>query len=109
MSDNHLIMLVMMEARTAIKPEDSLEDRCRAAMKAAKGHWMVLDENLQFQGAVAAVLETANEEEEARIMDSLHALKTLNALLNGVSVDLDGYEAPTNPLGLNKIWQEVTA
>ena len=107
MSDN-LIMLVMMEAGSAIKPDDSLEDRCRSAMKAAKNHWMVLDEDSQFKGAVAALYEQANEDEKVRIKAEFDSLKFLSAMLNGVPVDFDAIEPLENPVGLNKIWREVT-
>ena len=107
MNDN-LIMLVMMEAGSAIKPDDSLEDRCRSAMKAAKNHWMVLDEDSKFKGAVAALYEQANEDEKVRIKAEFDSLKFLSAMLNGVPVDFDAIEPLENPVGLNKIWREVT-
>lgn len=107
MSDN-LAMLVAMEAKMAIKPEDSLEDQCRAAMKAAKGHWMVLDEDTQFKGAVAAIYELSDEETRGRIVVELEALKALSALLSGVPVDFENVTIPDNPIGLRDLWQEVT-
>jgi hypothetical protein len=104
---DNLILLVMAESRMAVKPEDSLEDRCRASMKAAKGHWMVLDEDMQFKGAIAAVLETANDEETHRITSELEVLKALSAAMSGVPVDFGSVAPAENAVGLSKIWREV--
>ena len=108
MSDN-LLMLVMVEARGAIKPEDSLEDRCRSAMKVSAHHWMVLDQDVQFRAAIAAVYESATDDEQERIKDELDNLRALNAMMTGVPVDFDNVKPVENPIGLNKMWREVTS
>lgn len=109
MSDN-LLMLVVAEARGAIVPTDSLEDRCRAAMKASYRHWMVTDEDTQFKGAVAAVFsESTDDDEKERIRLELESLRDLSALLSGVSLDLEAIHPLENPIGLRQMWVEVTA
>lgn len=105
-----MLALVMAEAGSAIKPDDSLEDRCRAAMKACYRHWMVTDEDTQFKGAVAAVFVASDDEDEKeRIRVELESLAHLSALLSGVPIDLERVTVPENPIGLRKMWQEVTA
>lgn len=109
MSNDTLLALVMHECKPAIIDTDSLEDRCRASMKAAKGHWMVTDEETQFKGAVAAVYaaSTDNDEKE-RIRLELENLAHLAALLSGIHIDFDAVHDIENPILLRKLWQEVT-
>lgn len=107
MNDN-LLFLAMVAARQAIRPEDSLEDRCRAAMKGTYRHWMVTDEDTQFKAAVAAVYEqTSDEDERQRIKDELESLRDLAALLSGVNVDIEAIRPLENPIGLRNLWVEV--
>lgn len=109
MSDN-LLLLVVSEAKLAVRPEDSLEDRLRAAMKASYRHWMVTDEDTQFRGAIGAVYSASEDEDEkARIEAELASLRDMNALLSGVPIDLERVSVPEHPLGLMKMWKEVTA
>ena len=84
-----MLALVMTEAKMHIRPEDSLEDRFRAAFKAAANHWMVLDPDVQFKGAVGAVWAASEDsDEKERIEAELRSLNTLAALLSkrGLSI-----------------------
>ena len=68
------------------------------------------DEDAQFKGAVAAVYEASTSEDERdRIRAELESLRDLSALLSGVPVDLEQITPLENPIGLRKMWQEVTA
>lgn len=95
--------------------EPDLEARLRKAMKAARNHWMVTEENEQFKGALAAALmETANEAEKDRLIRSARALNRVGALIQalqaGVPVDLESMAAEPKDddlLPLRKIWNEV--
>lgn len=102
-----MLALVATEAREAIKNETTLENRLRTAMKAAANHWMVLDRDTQFRGAVAAVYEVSDEDDRQRIEQELDALKFINAMLSGVPVDMDRRPKAENPIGLTKLWTEA--
>jgi len=110
MASDTMLALVMAEATPAIVASDSLEDRCRAAMKAVQHHWMVTDEDIQFKGAVAAVYAASEDaDEKERIEVELASLRDLSAMLSGVVVDLDAVTIPPDPIGLRKLWLEVTS
>jgi len=106
-----MLALVMTSCQPVVRAEDSLEDRFRAAMKEASNHWMVLDRDVQFRGAIGAVYSAASEPEKARIDVELKAMKALNALLSGVPINFDALELPPDEerLGLIRMWQEVIA
>jgi len=100
--------LVMADAAGQVDPTQPLADRFRAAFRAAANHWMVLDEDRQFNGAVAAVHEKATDEERARIEAELEAIKYLNAMLSGVRVDVDAIpNLSGEPLHLLDLWREA--
>jgi len=105
-----MLALVAAEGRGAVRAEDSLEDRCRAAMKACHRHWMVTDEDMQFRGAIAAVYESASADERERIEHELESLRDLSALLSGVPVAIEALaeRAPSDPIGLRRMWMEQT-
>lgn len=107
------VAIASTEARSVVAlmpPESSIEDRFRTAMKATFRHWMATDENDQFIAACEAVYATATEDEQERIKVELRSLADANALLSGVPVDFDAIaeRIPTNPIGLRKLWQEVS-
>ena len=105
-----MAMLVFAEVKHHIKEEDSLEDRCKAAFKAAKGHWMVTDEEIQFAGAIAAVYDKCDDDEKARVKAAIDFMKALKAATSGVPVDmaqvLKQHEG-VKPIALNKLWREA--
>lgn len=117
MPNDTLIALVIHEAKDAIPTDAPIEARCRAAMRAAREHYMVTDPELQFAGAVGAVLESYGEgsPEWERIRVELGILRRFNAMLNaaqaGLSVNVedvtagapDGFVA----VGLARLWREV--
>lgn len=107
------IAIPMTEAKAAVErlPEGtSLEDRIRTAMKATHRHWMVTDEDAQFRAAVAAAILTGSDDEQERLKQEVDSLKSLNALISGVPVDLDRMveqAKASQPVGLLKLWDEV--
>ena len=101
------VALVAMEAGKVVRSSDTLEDRFRAAMKKASSHWMVVDPDLQFQGAVAAVYELASEEERERITAELAAMRFVSAMFAGVPVDFESAPVVENRIGLVDLWREV--
>lgn len=121
MSDT-LTALVVREARDALAslpPDADLDARLRAAMRAASGHWLVTNENEQLRGAVAAVVEHygLGSPEADRLVREFRFLGRFGAMLDaaqrGVVTDLESVlggegEAVTDPVGLLRIWREVT-
>lgn len=103
-------MLVYNECVYHVDENDSLEDKLHSAFMAAQNHWMVLDENPQMMGAVLAVHEKSSEEDQARLKAEIDVIKSLNAVISGVPVDmasvLDRIQ-DVEPIGLNRIWRNV--
>lgn len=104
-----LLALVATECKAAAEKETTLEGRVTAAMKAAKNHWMVTDDNSQFQGAVAAIYELSDDETKERIKAEMDSLRYLSAMMSGVAVDFDAIPKLENPIGLMKSWRECAA
>lgn len=100
------ISIVMIECRAAASGATTLEGRIKAAFKSACNHWMVLDDNQRFQGAVAAVWDLSDDETKSRIEGEMKSLRTLSAICSGVPVDFAQIETPQNPIGLLGKWHE---
>jgi len=108
------IMIGITELRAGVDSKQPLEERLKVAMRAALGHWCVLDEEGQFKLAIVAVMMEATEEEKERINIDLKFLKAMSSAVSGVPVDfvrlaeeLKGSE--TKAVGLRKLWDEVKA
>lgn len=106
--NNVMLSLVATECREAARSADTLDDRIKAAFKAARNHWMVRDENEQFQGAVAGIYELSDETDRERIKMEMDGLRALSALFSGVPVDMSQIPIPEKPIGLLKTWKETT-
>ena len=111
---NNSIIIGIAELRAMVDPKQSLEERLKVAMRAALGHWCVLDEENQFKMAVGAVMVEATEEEQERIKVDLKFLSAMASAASEVPVDfvrlaeeLEGSE--TKAIGLRKLWDEVKA
>jgi len=86
--NNTELMMVAVECKEASK-EDDFSKRLDKCCEAAKDHWMVLDKEKQFHGAMIAAYLQSNDEEKKRIEISLKILKSTSALLAGVPVDIN--------------------
>jgi len=108
---NTELAIVAAEAKAKLEGITGLGDRLIAAMKAAKGHWLVLDKDVQLRGAIAAVLmvleEEGNTEDSERIKKELGTLQALSAATSGVPVNFAALDLPANPVGLLKLWHEI--
>lgn len=108
------VAIIAAECKDAVAAANSLEDKARAAMKVAKGSWLTLDQDVQFRGAVGALLihyGLASPEYE-RIAAELSSLRKLSAILQaaevGLSVNLTDADLPKHePIGLLRMWQEI--
>ena len=111
-----MLAIVAVECRDAVDScEGGLTDKARAAMEKAKDHWMVLDKDIQFRGAVGALLLHYGKDspEYERISQEIAGLRKLSAILQagavGLSVNLTEDDLPKHePIGLMKMWQEIT-
>ncbi len=101
------LMIVIAEAKSAAEGEDTLEDKLTAAMNSARNHWMVLDEDKQFRGAVGAVMLLVDDEDKHRLELEMKALNALSALMSGVPIDIDTIEVSDDPIGLMKMWKDL--
>ena len=110
-----MIHLVASECAHHVKGcAGDVKDKLRAAMKVAKNHWMVLDRELQFKGAVGAVLihYGAGSPEFRRIEAELTKMRQLNAFLMaaqaGLSPQLPEPDADEQePLGMMMMWNDA--
>jgi hypothetical protein len=118
MSNDAMLMIVVSECKHAV--EDcigGLEDKLRAAMNAAKNHWMVLDKDTQFRGAVGAVMihYGKDSEEYKRLAYEVDAMRKLSAFISAAQADLSvelpetSDEPRPEPVGIMKLWQEANA
>ena len=115
MSNDAMLSLVVSECKRPVEDcAGGLEDKLRAAMNAAKDHWMVLDKDTQFRGAVGAVMlhYGKDSEEYKRLAYEVDALRKLSAFLAaaqaGLSVGVPEMEEPKpEPIGIMKLWQEI--
>ena len=117
MGTDVMLSLVISECEAAVKQcSGGLNDKLRAAMNVAKDHWMVTDRDTQFRGAVGSVLLHYEEgsSERIRIESELAKMRQLTAFLAASQAGLSpsipdpASDAP-EPIGMMKIWREVTA
>ena len=101
------LMIVIAEAKSAAEGKDTLEDKLTAAMNSARNHWMVLDEDKQFRGAVGAVMLLVDDETKRRLELEMKSLNALSAMISGVPVDIEQIEVSEDPIGLLKMWKEL--
>lgn len=107
--NNAVLSIGITEAKAAAENEPSLDGMLRAAMQAMKNHWMITDENEQLKAAVAAVMLLSDEETKDKITREWKAAAAFSALLSGLPIDMSCVDMPENPIGIMKIWREVTA
>lgn len=110
-----LLSLVMAECKRTIEAcEGDIKAKLHAAMKAALDHWMVTDKEMQFKGAVGAVMSHYGKDspEWKRIETELTKIRQLNAFLaaasSGLRVDLpETQDDQHEPLGLVGMWRDI--
>lgn len=100
--------LIEAEARDEIKKAESLEDKVKAAFAVSRDHWMFTDEDTQFMGGIGAVLIQLEEgtPEHSRYMKSIETLRNITAMLSGVPVNFENFEAPKDPIKFVQLWRE---
>ena len=108
--DDMSIRLVSIDCESAIGDERDPVQMLTKAFRAAKNHWMVLEEDPQFKGALNAVLVKMGDDhpERARLETEIGILGKFNAFLQAAQLGLnpdvpeipEGFEA----FGLQKLW-----
>ena len=100
---NNLVAIVATEAKRDAEGIEDLEERAKACMKAAHGHWMVTNEDEQFSGAIAALMMLSSDEEKERIEYAVKISRALNAATSGIPVNFDElFDTEIEPLPLVK-------
>lgn len=115
MSRDHVsISLVSHECESAIGDERDTLQMLQKSFKAAKGHWMVLEEEPQFAGALNAVLVKMGAEhpDRERLETEITLLSRFGAFLKAAQAGLSP-EVPEVPegfqaFGIRKLFQEAT-
>lgn len=113
--DKAALAIIGSECKSACEGESDFETRIRKAMKVvAKGHWMYSGDDLLLRGALAGVMlaSETTEEEKEDIKHTLEGLRTLNAMLSGVPVDLEAFvekQEERKNVPLIKWWNEAKA
>lgn len=107
MSEDVMIALMITETKGKIDNNQSIEERLKTAMKSTFNHWMCLDEQKQFDAAVASVFMTASDEEKGRLKNEIESIKILSAIIDGIPVDFEKFSKLENPIGIIKLWQEI--
>ncbi|KKN16367.1 hypothetical protein LCGC14_0976620 [marine sediment metagenome] len=111
---NDRVVIIIPEVRAAVQAhaEESLEERAKVAMRAARKSWLGLSDNENFSAAIGALVLEATPEERNRLEAEIRVLKALNAAIDGVPVNLatvlEGGQID-NAIGLNSLWHEVKA
>ena len=114
-----MLMICAVEARHAAERAGADPvAQLKAAMSATVNHWMVLDEDTQFRGAIAGVLMLAkdrgDDDTRVRIEREVKLLRGLAVATSGVPVNFtallgeEGDEKP-EPFGLSKMWRDLKA
>lgn len=112
---NALESIVAHDAREACRGEPDLIERIKKAMRSAQNHYMVMDENQQFRGALAAAFLESTEDERLKIITSSRALNKLNTIIIAaqadVRVDIETIETPdpSTIIPLLGLWHQVKA
>lgn len=108
--DNTSVWLVSAECEHAIGDEKDTAQMLSRAFKAARNHWMVLDDDPQLRGALNAVLIKMGDEhpDRKRLETEIDMLSKLNAFLtaaqSGLSVDVPEPPDEYEPIGVMKLW-----
>jgi len=109
MSISNSIKIAIMEIEGQLDKTASIEDRLKKAMKLAKNHWLIVDEDEQFKSAVGAVLLKASEEERQIINQEMRILGALSAAQAGIPVNIEAVlpDDVKKSYGLVKLWKET--
>jgi len=88
----------------------------KVAMESTHTHWLMTDEDEQFQAAIAAVMLYYGEDREEykrlkwEVEQIRKAVALVNAIQVGLSISLDssfGENSKFSPIGLSKLWAEI--
>lgn len=113
-----MIAIVASEARGAMPKDGDLKAKAEAAMRSAANHWKVLDPEVQFKGALAALLQEypMGTPEHERLLAEIGAMRKLAAIITasqaGIPLDLAAIAENPTPeferIGLAAMWREVS-
>lgn len=114
--NQNILMLAVTGMTNKIPENKSLQERLEFIMHYIRTHksdvmWMIgnASDDDMFRVAIATVMMKCNDEEKDIITRSLKPLQMLNAVLQGIPVDLSQVSIDEDCLPLMKIWQESKA
>lgn len=87
MSISNSMKIAITEIEGQLDKSDSIETKLKKAMRLAKNHWLVVDEDKCFRCAIGAVLLGASDEEKTIILQEMEMIKALSSAISGVPVD----------------------
>ena len=93
------------DIRPSCRNEPVLIERIKKAFAKAQDFWMSTDDALRFRAALAAILlETSDEAEKRRILETNDYIKALNAMMSGLDVNMPDI---SDPLPLIGMWHDA--
>jgi len=110
MSVSNSVMIAIKEIELNLDKSKPILEIIKDAMKQAKNHWLVTDQEEQFRSAVGATMMVCNDENRRILEDELKGLRIISSMQSGVVVDIEATMAGMNPkkfFGLMKIWKEL--
>jgi len=109
MTDNVLMLVATESMGAALRSESAdLRGVVEAAMSKARNHWMCLDKNKQFHGAISgAVLALGDLGRDKDKTQLIAEYKTLAAMSSGNMEEMMHWAGKVNePLGLISMWEK---
>lgn len=105
-----VLYLTTTDAREACKNEADLTERIKKAMRCTASHYMATDEDLCFRAALAGALMESPDEDKARLIRSVGAIRAVSDMLSGrlcADTALEVLEKAGDVLPLVKYWNEI--
>jgi len=101
------MIVAIKEIASKLDKNTPLEARLRRAMREALNHWLITDENEQFNCAIGAVLLTATQEERDKINSEMRFLKALSTNIpinwENILTEIQNQKL----IGLTRLWEET--
>ncbi len=110
MNISNSMRIAITEIEGQLVKSDSIKTKLKKAMKLAKHHWLVVDEDQCFRCAIGAVLLGASDEEKIVLQQEMEMIKALSSAISGVPVDFgevfEKFETEKF-YGLIGMWKEI--
>lgn len=108
LSNSMLLAIQEIERKVEALPLGAtVEEKLLVAMRVARHHWLVTDEEARFRAAIGAVMLHSDPETKERLEQEVRTLRAVGAATEGVPVDLGAVfdDLPSEPIGLLCLWE----